>query len=47
MEKEAGAASTEEIPNLAKRERKHSNEGVEIEVKNGLSTQEVSVYYVR
>ena len=40
MEKEA--SSTEEIPS-AKRERKHSGEGVEVEMKNGLSTHEVSI----
>ena len=43
MEKETSSTQEVEIP-LAKRERKHSSSGerVEVDMKNGLSTHEVS-----
>ena len=41
MEKETSSTQEVEIP-LAKRERKHSEERVEVDMKNGLSTHEVS-----
>ena len=41
MEKETSSTQEVEIP-LAKRERKHSGERVEVDMKNGLSTHEVS-----
>ena len=42
MEKETSSTQEVEIP-LAKRERKHSEERVEVDMKNGLSTHEVSL----
>ena len=44
MEKETSSTQEVEIP-LAKRERKHSSSGerVEVDMKNGLSTHEVSL----
>ena len=47
MEKETSSTQEVEIP-LAKRERKHSSSGerVEVDMKNGLSTHEVSTIVI-